>query len=104
MVRGVIVVEIEARNSPINCHCVPTQSGSIAIIERFWRTMKEMLLLKLRPPLSIQDLWHRVEVGLVYYALWKPHQGLSGATPAEMYYGVGVQLTSKRNDLGVPMS
>ena len=63
------------------------KTGSIAIIERFWRTMKEMLLLKGRPPLSIHDLWSRVEVGLVYYALWKPHQGLSGATPAEMYYG-----------------
>ena len=23
----------------------------------------------------------------MYYALWKPHQGLIGATPAEMYYG-----------------
>ena len=21
------------------------------------------------------------------YALWKPHQGLTGATPVEMYYG-----------------
>ena len=63
------------------------KTGSIAIIERFWRTMKERLLLRLRPPLSIHDLWRRLEVGLVYYALWKPHQGLSGATPGEMYYG-----------------
>jgi transposase InsO family protein len=63
------------------------KTASIAIIERFWRTMKEMLLLRLRPPLSTHDLWRRLEVGLVYYALWKPHQGLSGATPGEMYYG-----------------
>ena len=62
------------------------KTGSIAIIERFWRTLKEMLLLKSRPPLTMQDLWRRVEVGLVYYALYKPHQGLGAATPAEMYY------------------
>src|SRR5580700_4932804 len=28
------------------------QTGSCAIIERFWRTLKEMCLLKTRPPLA----------------------------------------------------
>jgi hypothetical protein len=62
-------------------------SGSIAIIERFWRTIRDMLLLKMRPPLTRRDLHSRLETGLLYYAYHKPHQGLDGATPAELFYG-----------------
>ncbi len=61
--------------------------GSIAIIERFWRTLKEVLRLKLRPPLTALALHRGIETGLHYYAYLKPHQGLGGATPVEMYYG-----------------
>lgn len=62
------------------------QSGSIAIIERLWRTLKEMLDLRFRPPLSRRHLEKKVEVGLNYYATLRPHQGLGGATPAEIYF------------------
>jgi len=61
-------------------------TGSIAIIERFWRTMKEMLVLKTRPPLTAFALNQRLLSGLRYYAYLKPHQGLGGATPAEIFY------------------
>jgi transposase InsO family protein len=63
------------------------RTGSIAIIERLWRTLKEMLELRVVPPLSLSHLEHRVELGLCYYATWRPHQGLRGATPAELYFG-----------------
>jgi transposase InsO family protein len=63
------------------------QTGSIAIIERFWRTLKEMLLLKVRPPLHPDDLHTRLLAGLYYYAHHKPHQGINGVTPAELHYG-----------------
>jgi transposase InsO family protein len=63
-------------------------TGSIAIIERFWRTLKEMLRLKVRPPLTAAALHQRLQTGLYYYAYLKPHQGLGGATPAEIYYGI----------------
>jgi transposase InsO family protein len=63
-------------------------TGSIAIIERFWRTLKEMLRLKVRPPLTASALHQRLQTGLHYYAYLKPHQGLGGATPAEMYYRI----------------
>jgi putative transposase len=62
------------------------QCGSIAIIERFWRTVKEMLRLKTYSPLSSDDLHARLQTGLNYYAYHKPHQSLKGATPAEVYY------------------
>jgi len=46
-----------------------------------------MLLLKVRLPLHRDDLHARLHTGLYYYARHKPHQGIKGATPAEMYYG-----------------
>ena len=64
------------------------QSGSIAIIERLWRTLKEMLDLKFRPPLSRSHLQDKVDLGLFYYARLRPHQGLGGATPSEIYFGL----------------
>jgi putative transposase len=72
-------------------------TGSIAIIERFWRTMKEMLILKVRPPLTAFALNQRLLSGLRYYAYLKPHQGLGGATPAEIFYGqVPARTNAKR--------
>jgi putative transposase len=62
-------------------------TGSIAIIERFWRTLKDMVRLKLRPPLTAFALNERLLAGLRYYAYLKPHQALGGATPAEIFYG-----------------
>jgi putative transposase len=64
------------------------KTGSIALIERLWRTLKERLrLVSLRPGHAV-DLERRVHVGLVYYAHFRPHQGLGGATPAEVYLGL----------------
>jgi hypothetical protein len=62
------------------------RTGSIAIIERFWRTLKEMLDLRARPPLSHHHLEDKIEIGLRYYAIHRPHQGLHGATPEEIYF------------------
>ena len=61
--------------------------GSIAILERFWRTLKALALLKAFPPLVHNELERRIELALHYYAFLRPHQGLGGATPAEIYYG-----------------
>jgi hypothetical protein len=63
------------------------KKGSIALIERLWRTLKDTLGLRLLRPLVAEDLAATVERGLVHYAHFHPHQGLGGATPAEMYFG-----------------
>jgi hypothetical protein len=57
------------------------------MIERLWKTLKGMLGLTLFKPLLLRDAQHRVELGLFHYAWFRPHQGLDGATPAEVYFG-----------------
>ena len=63
------------------------KKGSIALIERLWRTLKGSLGLKLLRPLIAEDLRQKVQLGLVHYAHFRPHQALGGATPAEIYFG-----------------
>jgi hypothetical protein len=55
-----------------------------ARLERFWRTVKELAHLKILQPLTIDALEHRLEVTLTYYLCLRPHQGLEGATPADL--------------------
>ena len=38
-------------------------------------------------PIAPLHLMEKVELGLVHYAHFRPHQGLGGATPAEVYFG-----------------
>jgi transposase InsO family protein len=63
------------------------KKGSIALIERLWRTLKDALGLRLLRPLAAEDLMEKIELGLVHYAHFRPYQALGGATPAEIYFG-----------------
>jgi transposase InsO family protein len=63
------------------------KKGSIALIERLWRTLKDSLRLRSLRPLVAEDLLEKVELGLAHYAHFRPHQALGGATPAEIYFG-----------------
>jgi hypothetical protein len=38
-------------------------------------------------PLVAEDLMAKIEMGLVHYSYFRPHQALGGATPAEIYFG-----------------
>lgn len=60
--------------------------GSIALIERLWLGLKDLLHLRLDRCLLRDDLENRIVLGLFYYSVLKPHQGLGGATPAEIYF------------------
>lgn len=60
--------------------------GSIAFIERLWLGLKDLLQLRLDRRLLREDLEPRIGLGLFYYSVLKPHQGLAGATPAEVYF------------------
>jgi transposase InsO family protein len=64
------------------------ESGSIAVLERFWKTLKTELRLKSLPPLTKRELDERLALGLFHYAFLRPHQSLDGATPAEAFLRV----------------
>ena len=59
-----------------------------ARLERFWRTLKENARLGLLRPLTSEELEERLALGLTHYLLFRPHQGLGGATPAEAFFGL----------------
>ena len=64
------------------------QTGSIAVIERFWKSLKEELALKSDPPLTHGDIEERLRAGLLHYAYLRLHQALLGAVPAEVYFRI----------------
>ena len=64
------------------------QHGSIAIIERFNRTFKELLRLLILIPLRQQEFRSECVAILDWYNEHRPHMSLSGKTPNEVYYGV----------------
>jgi hypothetical protein len=60
-----------------------------ARLERFWRTAKETAGLRgLQLVLTAQDLERRLELALVHYLCFRPHEGLGGATPLEVFLGL----------------
>jgi putative transposase len=61
--------------------------GSIALIERFWRTLKLPLRLPLFRPLCQIDLEERLAYAVLHYTFYRPHQALQGMTPAEVFFG-----------------
>jgi len=63
------------------------KKGSLALIERLWRMLKDTLGLRLLRPLVAEDLMEKIEMALVHYAHFRPQQALGGATPAETSFG-----------------
>ena len=49
------------------------EKGSIALIERLWRTLKDTLGLRLLRPSAAEDLMAQIELGLLHYAYFRPH-------------------------------
>jgi putative transposase len=64
--------------------------GSIAIVERFWRTLKaEAFGFRLRTvPLALAAMQKLCEAYVVWFDESRPHQGLGGATPNEIFDGI----------------
>jgi transposase InsO family protein len=62
------------------------RKGSIALIERFWRTIKQAARLRPLPPLTQNGLERRLAFALAHYTYFRPHRGLGGATPAEVFF------------------
>ena len=61
-------------------------SGSIALIERFWKTLKDSLRLPFFRPLTLTDLQERLAYAVFHYGFYRPHTGLHAMTPAEAFF------------------
>lgn len=60
-----------------------------ARLERFWRSLKENAeLYRLHLPLTAEDLERGLELAMLHYLCFRPHEGLKGATPAEAFLGI----------------
>jgi putative transposase len=64
------------------------QTRAVAVIDRFWRTMKELLGIQVLKPLFQEDLERRLADVLGWYCVHRPHLSLGGATPAEVFLGL----------------
>jgi hypothetical protein len=62
------------------------EKTSSSLIERFWLTLKVTAQLKRLRPLLKQDLDRRMNDAISFYVYHRPHLGLGGATPAEVYF------------------
>jgi transposase InsO family protein len=59
--------------------------GSIVLIERFFKTIKAEWLRKIIIPLDTNDMRKKLTTYIRWYNCYRPHQGLDGAIPAEVY-------------------
>jgi transposase InsO family protein len=62
--------------------------GSIAIVERLFRTVKDILRQPFRADLHLEDHRRRIDLALLWYSWCRPHMALGGAVPAEAYFGL----------------
>ncbi len=61
--------------------------GSIALIERFIRSMKEEGLRRILLPLGRRGFRRELDLYMTWYNGRRPHTALGGATPDERYFG-----------------
>jgi transposase InsO family protein len=64
------------------------QHGSIALIERLFKTLKYDFSLRHAFTLSLDVVERRLNLALIYYTYLRPHRSLGAATPAERYFGL----------------
>jgi transposase InsO family protein len=57
--------------------------GSIAMIERFWRSMKDECFRRFPVPLALPAMRTELAAYVRWYNAHRPHQALGGLTPAE---------------------
>jgi putative transposase len=63
------------------------QRGATAVLERFWRSLKEEWLRRGVVPLRRESMRRHVSLYLAWHSEFRPHQGLGGQTPKEVYEG-----------------
>lgn len=62
--------------------------GSIAVVERFIRSMKEEGLRRILVPAGFDQMRHELNLYFTWYNQFRPHEFLGGRTPIEVYLGL----------------
>ena len=63
------------------------QHGSIAVLERFWRSLKTECVRRLLVPLARSAMEEALAAYMQWYIEHRPHEALRGATPGEVLRG-----------------
>ena len=63
------------------------KTGSIAVVERFWRSLKSEITRRVTLPFCADRMHLLLESYRMWFNGWRPHQGVGGATPAEIFGG-----------------
>jgi putative transposase len=63
------------------------QPASIALVERFIRSMKQECTRQLLVPMSLEAMRHEIDLYAAWYNTERPHMSLAGKTPREVYKG-----------------
>ena len=63
------------------------QHGSIAGIERLFRSLKSECTRRILVPFRLDTMRHETTCYATWYNEYRPHQGLGGRTPLEVYRG-----------------
>jgi transposase InsO family protein len=64
------------------------QHGSLAVIERFFLTLKTEAMRVVMVPLSLAAMRAELVAFVQWYDAYRPHQSFAGRTPAEVYEGL----------------
>ena len=67
--------------------------GSIAIVERLIRSMKNECTRRILVPLSEDGIRREITLYINWYNQHRPHQTLGGRTPLEVYFGMEYEIT-----------
>jgi transposase InsO family protein len=59
------------------------EHGSIAIIERFFRSLKQECFCRSSVPMRVASFEAELSAYVTWYNEYRPHQGLGGVAPAE---------------------
>ena len=65
------------------------EHGSLAVIERFFLTLKTEAMWVIMVPFSLTAMRAELVAFVEWYDAYRPHQSFGGRTPAEVYEGLG---------------
>src|SRR5690606_10609136 len=77
--------------------------NSIAIIERFWRTLNDECCRRIVVPLGLVEMQSELDVYAAWYNQPRPHRALRGATPEERRAESVAEVVRFEARAGVPI-